>query len=1672
MIISTEVLQTVKSLHEKGLYLQAFHAAQQICQLPKWEGTEAKLLAAHLAYHLGAPKTSYKWTVQVWRKDRTHAEACFYYASEIAGTKGHLPALIFLRRYQDVFESANDKIKAWWQSLQAQLYAHLRDFETAEEWLKKAEETKPDEPWLYVARSFVLELQDRYEEALAAAKKALKLKAWHRSGVKAVIHLLVLFERYDEALELLKEADKNLESAWIATKLADLQTELGMFEEARNSLERIIELTPMREEFVEQWLYGKLSDAAYHCGDLKQAKMYADIASTKFHEKIRDNLSELKGDEKRVLLPLGFVRQHHVTCAPATLSNISRYWEKQAEHLQLAEEICYNGTTAHSERNWAEKNGYVAREFTINWEDAVSLLNRKVPFTLATVQPGNGHLQAVIGYDERRKTLLIRDPYFKKIEEFLAEELFESQKATGPRGMALVPFEQADLLLDLELNENQLNDYLFLIQDALNKHKREQAAEMLSKMQAEFPHHQLTWRAKWAIAGYDANALQVAECIEELHKLFPEDINLKMSKLSSVREQVRQDEQIGWLTEWSKDKKTHPLLWQRLGYELSRDARQHTRAMRWLYKSMLCLPDSGLGYHLMADILWAQRRFEDALELYRMAACLDDKDEQMAMSYFMASRHLKQTEKALRFLEDRFRRFGSRSNLPGQTLFHALRELGRTVEAFHVLEDSLHRRPDDGTLKLFVAEAQMRYGNLERAESLLAEAEKESPHGEWLRTNAMLAYFRGELKKALEIWREIVTLEPLALDAHDNIAQYLAETESKPAAQEYLREVTEKFPYHRELHKLRLGWLQEEPTEAEKVVRHLLELDRNDSWGHRELSRLLARRKAFEEALKETKIALQLEPNEPFNQWAHGIVLAQMNRLNAASFFYQKALQLSVDADYALASWLEICRTKEEKMSALRFLRRELSNQVTFGAGLLAYREQACRIFKPEELLTDLRELLREREDSWTAWSIVVSQLIDMRQFDEALEIANKATERFPLVSQIWFDLSQVHKNLGHNEAEIDALKRALQINSTWSFAIQQLVEVYQRLGRLEEARQVLKEAIGRAPLDHFLHGYLADLQWQAGEKERALETAKHAISLNPNYDWGWRAVQLWSRELNKPDEVLELARNLVVRRPDEVHSWLNLARLLDKTEQTDECLEALDKALAHDACNVPVLCLKARALADANRYEDAFIICQTKLPDGHLPDELRFVAADLEGQRGNCQTALQMMEKLGEESPDYYPVWEKLASVYRGIDEHNEDYLRVVQELVRLAPQNPTTYGFLGEAYVCNDDYPNAKTALKQAITLAPAYDFAAWMLFDINARENKRDECEQVLEHLHKYLPEEAGTHARSIVFHARSHNQEEVKKAWRKLCLTANAERKHFDRAINEMHEASLTKQPFFWSVIDFARKEKDVTPVVGAVWFECAANLGKIKYVAKELESTPEKGLVWMDAADAYMQYLIDEKKKTMLRKFIQQHEAALKSDDAMWAAAGRAINILKDYKWSCEWFSDWKKRKNLRPWMLWNYALPLRRTGQTALAEAVHRHALTLPPDDTVNYHQTMLGLDQAIAGNFRHAHNYSAQINKEALADWVAYFYQLLQMLLDVQMTSQVKSGEYDRLVKRMLNHGLSTPNLFNDKLMSESLRQSLDRALSLKPNGFQKFWIYFRLWLAYLGSLMDKKIT
>ena len=88
------------------------------------------------------------------------------------------------------------------------------------------------------------------------------------------------------------------------------------------------------------------------------------------------------------MLPVGFVRQHYQTCAPATLAALSRYWSLAADHLEIAERICYDGTPNHSERSWAEEQGFVVREFTADWIMACALIDAGIPFTLTTTWPG------------------------------------------------------------------------------------------------------------------------------------------------------------------------------------------------------------------------------------------------------------------------------------------------------------------------------------------------------------------------------------------------------------------------------------------------------------------------------------------------------------------------------------------------------------------------------------------------------------------------------------------------------------------------------------------------------------------------------------------------------------------------------------------------------------------------------------------------------------------------------------------------------------------------------------------------------------------------------------------------------------------------------------------------------------------------------------------------------------------------------------------------------------------------------------------------------------------------------------------------------------------------------------------------------------------------------------
>ena len=170
--------------------------------------------------------------------------------------------------------------------------------------------------------------------------------------MQAFAHHLQLLERSAEALEVLRDASRQLESGAVVAQLAALQVEMGLYGDARKSWARCAEVSPLMEKEFAEWLATRRSDAAYFDGDFAEAAEFAKQVNHPLYQEMAERLPSV-GGSGRVQLPIGFVRQHHMTCAPATLSAISRFWQMHAEHLSLAEAICYDGTPAHSERHWA-----------------------------------------------------------------------------------------------------------------------------------------------------------------------------------------------------------------------------------------------------------------------------------------------------------------------------------------------------------------------------------------------------------------------------------------------------------------------------------------------------------------------------------------------------------------------------------------------------------------------------------------------------------------------------------------------------------------------------------------------------------------------------------------------------------------------------------------------------------------------------------------------------------------------------------------------------------------------------------------------------------------------------------------------------------------------------------------------------------------------------------------------------------------------------------------------------------------------------------------------------------------------------------------------------------------------------------------------------------------------
>lgn len=1331
-----DVRAGIEALYDKGLYRQALDAGEAAWgPVRQWQGLERRLQGSRILSQLGLFRTASALVLSCWRKEPHTFDLSYAYVRTVYNLHGPYHGRRALRALQGSLPTSPEQ-KARWLGLSSIIHAAYRDWELAHACIDEAMQlAEAAEDYLF-ERAWLFEAQDRYEEALSALEA---LPAGTPNRERALIQsrgrLLEIMGRHDEMMTELQSAFDRFESVDLGMRLHYFLTEREQLDEANACLARVMALVPDGETGVAENIAVARANSCYRRGD--KAGTLAALASVRgyFFRKIRESLTTDNGSGFRRQLEIPFIRQHHMTCVPATLTAIWRYHGHHIDHLTLAEEICYDGTSDLAERRWLEQQGWAVREFELNLDDVIRLVDAGCPVGLVTVEPGSAHMQAIMGYDTCKGIYLLRDPFYPSVQEILIEGAHEAYAASGPRCIVCVPPERRDWLMSLPLRHADAYDAYYRVQLALDTHDRQLAIALAESLEQVFPGHRLAIWARRSIARYDNDSIRQLHHTEKLLSLYPDDLNLMVAKARLLGELGKQAERLTFLESCRQTGIRHPYLLQALADQLAEDGRRGEDTRRLLHEILKRQPLSASAWWVLAGQHWEGMQREEAFDCYRLCLCLEEKTEGYATSYFKAARFLRRTDEALAYLARRIEWMGSLSANPYITYARALDLLDRGPESLMALEQALTRHPEDASLVAEVFDLYMTAGHHEQAERLLAERGHLLSAALRLHKQARLAGHLSDSVGELAVWRQLLELQPRNEYALSQVARLLGEAGRIDEAIAFLDSHLAENPHNLWLLHEKLRYVRQLPVEQRRQhVDAMLALHPADV----RIVVAAARQSRAEgdatAALSLLQNAVSIDPDEAWVYLELGDCLLEWSRPDEARAAYERAIAIAVDTDGAFGRLLSTHAGFEDKRRALTFIHGELMRQVSFGNGILEFQQLARRYLPDDQVSQFLDVVMATRPDLWQSWVASARFALETDHLDEAARLLDEAAERFPLLPRVWVERAEVRRLRDDYAGAESDLRTAIAINPHYGTAVTRLADVLEMRARQQDALDVLRTALRLSPGHAPYAGYCADLLWRMGEREEAWQVMARALELSPEYGWGWGRFQRWSASLAREAEAEAHALALAQKFPDSVDLWQRCAELASDPEKKKSWLNhALALApyrtdVLQDMCNLLV--------GDGGIAEARALLAKTYSGAVEKPTEIRTYEAWLTMRTGHVSEAIAEMERVVADDPAHYNAW-RLLALWQHQQGNGKECCRCARQCIALYPQDASVLVtaaeyFLGHLDAAAEGGDAAAIRreiygwLERAVSLDHTNIYYALTLADMYLDDGRHVECE----------------------------------------------------------------------------------------------------------------------------------------------------------------------------------------------------------------------------------------------------------------------------------------------------------------------------------------------------------
>ncbi len=1622
VILAGALYRQVLAAAHAGRALDAYRGGLQAGPMETWTGVDEKVLASHLAEDLGGEDLAWRLISQAYRQNPRSVPVLLQRLDLMKKRCGVFSAWQFLERLEKG-ETEDPTEKAEVLVRRGGFGVGFHDFETAATCFKEARTLAPESPSVWTESAKLWVEQGKRAAALEFVDYALSLQPWFPAAVQLKARYLQDDGQEDEALGLLEAARAHLQQFHIIVQLIEMYHAREDWRRILALLEEAKRLSPLADDPTSLWLAARAADAHLGLGDLENATDLAGRAA-KFHfyGELADRLRQAPVPLRRVKLRVPWVRRENKTGAPAALAAIAAFWHRPIDPDMLIEETGYDGTTDFAERRWAQKNGWLVREFKVTWDAATALLDLGAPFLLTPAEIDSDAPPMVIGYDAARQSLLLADPRERYPVEIGSGEFARRYDPVGRRGLLILPPEKSALVAEVPLPDSELYDFHFRIQSALEENDRPRAEAALQELGQAAPGHRLYWMGRRALAGYDQNPLLQLEALDQLRLLYPQDDRLLHFRIGLLRLLGRNEEVLQLLRDRMAAPKVPSAL--RLDYvrELTRGGENSQLPLRLAWRELKRDPRNSAALGALAGLLWNAYRREPALAVQRLAASVGDKREALPHGYFQMLLSLGRKEEGFAYLHHRAGILLERSGRPTLTLAEALHQLNRTQDAREILQAARVQRPRDAGLLLYSAQLEAVAGQEKQSVALLESASAHAPRPVWLRAAARLQQRAGHGEMALASWTELAALAPLDLEAQREIARLRSIREGKKAGDDYVEETGRKFPHHFGFLQLETAWLRDKrPEEIERRLVEFVALNPSNAWAQREIAILLQKRQADEDALQRAQFARHIDPANPDSWQVEATLWEKRGREEEAREYFRSALNLRIDSDYALRRLLFLADSPEQKTEVLTFVRQQIERQKMVGPAFNAYREMAFAILPLEELTGHLRDLWRRCPDRFEAWNALSVHLAAIGPAGEAEEIAAAAADRFPLIAAAWRRKGVVQAQAGRWNEAADSLRMALQIEPDHAATVESLANAYRRSNRLEEGLTLLERTHRRQPLQATTLGAWADYLWQADKREDALARMQQAVQIDPEYQWGLKKLSRWSREIRGEDLALDACRERAQRLERDATAWINVARLAGHPDEAPEQLKAAFLARACEPLNIAANDLVALALVHQRRYDEALAACRPSAFAGRVPIPLRGREAWVMAQQGRLADGIKAMTTVVGTDPHYQWGWEMLAE-WQLRRKEQAPALQAVEVAIRLSPTSAKAFTTRADLYLQTDRRAEAKQDYLRAFVLAPSSVHAGWKLFQLQLDDREFPEADRTFALLQAHGSPGLILPAK-ILSAAKSDRMDEALDFFTKAALSAELDVGALQEAvaaIDKMARGNSINQR-----LGSVRKNPAVHPFCAAMWVSRRGKAFSWRLLKQFQEISPKANV-----HGAFLERWLQEARKhgvgLQAVRTVQKHarEYALQ-DTGAWGIIGRILLSHHRYRETVHWLKDWESREDVRCWMVTNLVFALHSLGRTAEADTISRTLLDGPlRDHTTSYHLAYLALTSLEKRETAAARAHLEQIHFEGKeAEAAAYIQRLLAAAVGVQEATTPAERE-DRFLDAMARSKKERKNL------------------------------------------------